>query len=256
MTLPTQTNPTTTATRTTQRALGATRSSCDVLTQLRLDWRRSGHLAESRHAMSRVASRHPDLDLTRLSDLGDIVDALEVRGGRSVLERAALVTALLEDAGDPLVHRALLQTLLPGVVSVCRQLRFGAGAVADTSETLAVAIALLSQVLTEWAGQTRTYAAPDILSALRGRLRRWLIKEKRERSLVAPLERLDRAVPATSTLDARLATFRGSDHERIARLTYRRVLGDESLRDLAREDHSSPRSLRAELQTFAVHCLL
>ncbi|MGC8510511.1 MAG: hypothetical protein ACP5PB_06530 [Acidimicrobiales bacterium] len=236
--------------------LGAARRSPDVLTQLRVDWRRSGRCAASRRALAHLASRRPELDLARLDDLGDVVDALDVRGGRSVLERAALVTALLEDAGDPIVHRALLQTLLPGLVSVCRQLRFGAGAVADTGETVAVAVAMLSELLTDWAGQSRTYAAPDLLSALRGRLRRWLMKEKRERGLVTPLERLDRAAPAVSTLDARLATFQGGDRDRIARLAYRRIVGDESLADLAREDHCSPRSLRAELQHFAVHCLL
>ncbi len=250
MNSPDQTSPT------RRRDLGPTRHSPDVLAQLRLDWRRSGRGAESRHALARLAANHPRLGLDRLSDLGDVVDALDVRGGRSVLERAALVTALLEDAEDPLVHRALLQTLLPGLVSVCRQLRFGAGAVADASETLAVAVAMLSELLTDWAGQSRAYAAPDLLSALRGRLRRWLLKEKRERALVAPAEWLERAAPASSTLDARLATFRGSEHERIARLAYRRVIRDESLRDLAREDHSSPHSLRAELQHFAVHCLL
>jgi hypothetical protein len=226
------------------------------LTQLRFDWRRSGRGVDSRRALVRLASRHPGLDLARLGDLGDVVDALDVRGGRSVLERAALVTALLEDAADPFVHRALLQTLLPGLVSVCRQLRFGAGAVTDTSETLAVAVAMLSELLSEWAGQSRTYAAPDILSALRGRLRRWLMKEKRERGLTTPLGQLDQMAPAVTTLDARLAVFRGGDRDRIARLAYRRIVADESLRDLAREDHSSPRSLRAELQHFAVHCLL
>ncbi len=241
---------------TSQNGSDVARSSPDVLTQLRRDWRRRGRAAESRLALTAFAARHPALDLARLDDLGDVVDALDLHGGRSVLERAALVTALLEDARDPLVHRALLQTLLPGLVSVCRQLRFGAGAVSDTGETLTTAVAMLSELLSEWAGQSRTYAAPDLLSALRGRLRRWLLKEKRERGLVAPLERLDRTAPVASTLDARLASFRGGDHERIARLAYRRVIGDESLADLARDDHSSPRSLRAELQHFAVHCLL
>ncbi len=255
MTTHQQTNPTR-PTSPTSRDLGTAGRSTDVLAQLRADWRHHGRSAASRGALARLAARHPGLDLARLDDLGDVVDALDVHGGRSVLERASLVTVLLEDAGDPAVHRALLQTLLPGLVSVCRQLRFGAGAVSDTGETVAVAVAMLSELLTDWAGQSRAYAAPDLLSALRGRLRRWLMREKRERGLVAPIERLDRAAPAASSLDARLATFRGGDRDRIARLAYRRIIGDESLADLAREDHSSPRSLRAELRHFAVHCLL
>ena len=113
--------------------------------------------------------------------------------GASVLERAAIVRALLEEASDPDIHRALLQTLLPGVVSVCRQLRFGDGIVDEPSETVAMAISLLSELLVDWAGQSRQYAAPDLLSALRGRLRRWLLKEKEAMRQVSQFEAVERA---------------------------------------------------------------
>ncbi len=151
----------------------------DLLGQMRYEWLHVGRSTRARSAMTTLAERHQDLDLGGLSDLCDVVSLLEARGGRNVLERAEIVRALLEEANDPQIHRALLQTLIPGIVSVCRQLRFGDGIVEDPSETVGVALGLASELLVDWAGQSRQYAAPDILSALRGRLRRWLLKEKR-----------------------------------------------------------------------------
>lgn len=228
----------------------------DLLDQLRREWRHVGRGAEARRRFARFAEAHPDLALAGLSDLGDLVGALEAHGGRSVLERARIVTALLEDAADPLVRRCLLQTLLPGIVSVCRQLRFGRGIVREPSETVAVAVALASELLHDWAGQSRAYAAPDLLSALRGRLRRWMLKEKaaaRSAAAYAPLE-----APARdeSPLATRLEALRGGDYERLTRLTYAAVFEGRSLRELAREDHCATGTLQAELQRFALRHLL
>ena len=150
----------------------------DLLGNLRLEWRRVGRSPSAREATRRLDERHRELRLEAQDDLFDVVALLESRSGRNVLERAQIVRALLEEASNPDVHRALLQTLLPGVVSVCRQLRFGDGIIDDPGETLSMAVSLLSELLIDWAGQSRQYAAPDLLSALRGRLRRWLLKEK------------------------------------------------------------------------------
>ena len=227
----------------------------DLLSQLRRTWTREGHSLESRRALASLREGHADLPLTGLEDLGDLVIALEARGGRSVVERARIVQALLEEADNPAVRRALLQTLLPGVVSVCRQLRFGDGIIADPGETLAVACGLLSELLADWAGQSRAYAAPDLLSALRGRLRRWLLKEKAAQRRVAP-DDVDQIGAEDSTLLTRIDSLRGSRHDRLARLTYARVFEGRTLSDLAREDHCAPGSLRLELQHFAVRYLL
>jgi hypothetical protein len=189
-------------------------------------------------------------------DLCDVVDALELRGGRNALERAEIVRALLEEAGDPMIHRALLQTLIPGIVSVCRQLRFGDGIIRDPSETLGTAMALASELLTDWAGQSRQYCAPDILSALRGRLRRWLLKEKAALRTLAQFDTVDEPAETSSPLMARLDSYRGSQFERIARITYARVFEGRSLRELAQDDHSAPSSLQAELQHFAIKYLI
>ncbi|MHB1210235.1 MAG: hypothetical protein ACYC1I_11105 [Acidimicrobiales bacterium] len=228
----------------------------DVLGQLRSEWGRKGRTSEARVSLLSLVDHAPHLGLEALSDLWDVVHILERGGGRSVLERAAVVQALLECAGDPLIARTLLQTMLPGVVSVCRQLRFGEGIIRDPSETLSMALGLASEVIADWAGQSRQYAAPDFLSALRGRLRRWLLKEKAALSALSYFEQRDEPAYEDSPLLTRLGSFRGSQHERIARLTYERVFVGRSLLELAATDHSSPVSLRAELQHFAVRHLI
>jgi hypothetical protein len=236
--------------------LGAMTLKNDLLGQMRYEWLHVGHSSRARSAMATLAERHQDLDLGALCDLYDVVALLETRGGRNVLERAEIVRALLEEARDPEIHRALLQTLIPGIVSVCRQLRFGDGIVDDPSETVGVAMGLASELLTDWAGQSRQYAAPDILSALRGRLRRWLLKEKAARRAISNFDQHDEPALEASPLLARLHSFRGSQYDRIARLTYARVYEGRSLREVAAEDHSAPATLQKELQHFAVRFLI
>jgi hypothetical protein len=223
---------------------------------MRVEWRRTGRTTSAVAALHRFRASHPDLALDGAVDLVDLVNALEPRGGRTVEQRCAIVRALLEDARDPLLRRALLQTLLPGIVSVCRQLRFGRGIVATPSDALDEAIALATELLVDWAGQSRPYAAPDLLSALRGRFRRSLLKEKDAQiALTSALER-DVAVDTTSPLLARLAACAGGPNERLARLTFARVFNDVPLRTLASEEHSSPVALQQELQQFALKFLL
>jgi hypothetical protein len=231
-------------------------TTADLLTQLRTEWQRVGRRASARESTRRLDDRHPDLDLRHQEDLCDVVTLLESRGGRDVLERARIVRALLEEASDPDIHRALLQTLLPGVVSVCRQLRFGDGIIEEPSETLATAISLLSELLVDWAGQSRQYAAPDLLSALRGRLRRWLLKEKEANKRLSTFDSFERPATETSPLLTRLESLRGGEHDRLAKLTYARVFEGRSLHELAAHDHSAPVSLQSELQHFAVRFLL
>jgi hypothetical protein len=241
---------------TRRRGLLAMTSSNDLLENLRREWRHVGHGTDARHSFTCFAERHPGLALAELADLGDLVGALETRGGRTVLERARIVTALLQDADDPLVRRCLLQTLIPGIVSVCRQLRFGDGIVSEPGETVAVALSLASELFCDWAGESRTYAAPDLLSALRGRLRRWLLKEKAARRSVAAYREFDVAAPEASTLATRLDVHRGGANDRMARLTFAAVFEGRTVRDLAREDHCAPHTLQAELQRFALQHLL
>lgn len=236
--------------------LGLMNTHSDLLNNLRSEWRHAGRQPDARAACRRLDERYPALRLASAEDLFDVVSLLESRGERTVLERAQIVQALLQEASDPAIHRALLQTLLPGVVSVCRQLRFGEGIVDDPGETLGVTVSLLSELLVDWAGQSRPYAAPDILSALRGRLRRWLLKEKASRRALAPSRVTEEAAPTSSTLLARLESLRGTEHDRLARLTFERVFEGRSWREIARDDHSAPTTLQSELQLFALRYLL
>jgi len=236
--------------------LGAMTTNPDLLGQLRREWQHLGRSNEACRSLERLAERHPDAGLGQMSDLCDVLDALEMRSGLCVLERAQIVRVLLEEARDPLIHRTLLQTLLPGIVSVCRQLRFGEGIIRDPGETLATAVALASELLVDWAGESRQYSAPDILSALRGRLRRWLLKEKAAQRALTRYDVVDEPAAQSSSLLARLSTLRGSQYDRMARITYARVFEGRSLRELARDDHSAPSSLQAELQHFAIRFLI
>lgn len=228
----------------------------DILGQLRQEWRYSAHTSQARRAMHRLRDRHPDVGFEGLNDLGAVVHSLDTHGGRTALERARIVSALLEDAGDPEIHRALLQTMIPGVVSVCRQLRFGDGIIEDPSETLGVALALASELMHDWAGQSRVYAAPDLLSALRCRLRRWLLKEKQARRELSGPDSDERAARTGSPLLSRLESLRDTPYERLARLTYARVFEGRSLKEVAATDHSSPVALQSELRRFAIRFLV
>jgi hypothetical protein len=230
--------------------------STDVLYQLRRDWDYRSRTPDSRRARDLLDARHPELDLGSIPDMAGVLALLESRGGRSVLEKARLLQALLLESADEFLRRALLQTLLPGVVSTCRQLRFGDGIIDDPSETLGVAIALCAELLVDWAGESRPYAGPDILSALRGRLRRWLLKEKEALRATTVPDTYDPIGPEPSLLLTRLEQLRGGPHDRLARLTYARVFEGETIAALAASDHSSTATLQRELQQFALHQLL
>ncbi|NNN01697.1 MAG: hypothetical protein HKL86_07705 [Acidimicrobiaceae bacterium] len=231
-------------------------TNSDVLEKLRQEWRFTSHGDESRRSYVALVSKHPEVALIGLTDMGDVVHTLEAKGGRSVLERAAIISALLQEAEDVHVHRALLQTMIPGIVSVCRQLRFGEGIVDDPSETLGTALGLASELMIDWSGQTRQYAAPDLLSALRGRLRRWLLKEKAARHALGQHEFGEESAREASLLLTRLESLQGGPFERLSRITYARVFEGKTLRDVARDDCSSPATLQRELQRFAVRFLI
>jgi len=227
----------------------------DILQQLRRDWDYRSRTPASRRAVRKLDASHPDLALGGTETMGDVLAMLETRGGRSVLEKAAILQALLIESGDEFLRRALLQTLLPGVVSTCRQLRFGDGIIDDPSETLGVAIALCAELLVEWAGQSRPYAGPDVLSALRGRLRRWLLKEKAAMTSSAPLADDSLAIANTTPLLLRLE-MAAVDNPRLAQVAYARIFNDAPLKALAAVDQSSIGTLRLELQRFALRELL
>ena len=227
----------------------------DILQQLRRDWDYRSRSRDSRRAVRLLDEAHPELSLRDVEDMGGVLGLLETRSGRCVLEKARILQALFIESDDEFLRRALLQTLLPGIVSTCRQFRFGDGIIDDPSETLGVAIALCAELLVEWAGQSRPYAGPDLLSALRGRLRRWLLKEKALLQTTAPYNDEERAGEGGTSLETRLALV--AVHEpRLAQLAYARIFDETSLKALAHADQSSVGTLRLELERFALRELL
>jgi hypothetical protein len=79
--------------------------------------------------------------------------------------------------------RALIQGLLPGLIGLVRQLGWTIDTVwASPGDLVVDAVAYAFEVATSWAGQRRAFAGPDLLSAVRLRLRRHAIAERTARS--------------------------------------------------------------------------
>jgi len=224
----------------------------DLLSQLRGEWRRVGRSAPSRRSLCALRESARELVPCHLRDLDGLVELLEPSGGADTLTRARLVALLLEHAEDPLVRRCLLQTMLPGIVAVARKLRFGDGIADSPSSFLADTLAEAADLLCDWAGQRRPYAGPDLLSALRCRLRRRLLSEKARRvELRALPERpAPRDLHGPGTLAHRLAVdaSAGGDH---ARLLYARCVLDVPTTQLAAALGVSAGVIRRRLVTAA-----
>jgi hypothetical protein len=146
--------------------------------QLAAEWETVGRGRESENAWLALTGREPDLASVAVSDLHDLVAHLRgapKAGGRT--DAALIVRAMLrsEDA-HPLLPRAILQALVPGLVSVARRLSWGAGGDwSDGGTFFSDLVATAWEVITAWAGQDRQYAVLDLLSAIRCRMRRQFI---------------------------------------------------------------------------------
>jgi hypothetical protein len=228
----------------------------DVLTQLRYEWTAVGFDAESR-AIWRDIQQRNQLDFVPADSLGTLLKRLEPHGGLTVEERSMVIQVLLQEADHPAVHRALLQTLLPGLVSTCRQLQFGRGIIQRPSDVVNEAITMLSEILHEWAGQSRPYAAPDILSALRGRLRRWLLREKDYQQRIVGEKTVVAVEAESSHLLVRLnKLLEQPEYQDLAEVVYARVFQSVPLAELAKERHVAPITLQRSLQQFTMKHLL
>lgn len=186
-----------------------------------------------------------------IGDLAGLVAALEPSGGLDQLERARLVAALLARAEDPLLRRCLLQTLLPGIVSVARTLQFGDGIADDPRTFLADALVEAIELLHAWAGQVRPYAAPDLLGALRCRLRRRMLADKARRAeLIAVPERPDTAAAGVASFVRELATA-ASQGVTDVDLVYARCVLGFSATELATATGTTTGALRRRLVAAA-----
>ncbi len=139
-----------------------------VITNLTIDWICTERTREGRTLLQALDETTPGI-----AALG-LATALAEAGPLPVLERMAVLSALLvRSSDDHLARRALVQALLPGLLGVGRALSWGAGGPwTSGGELLLDAISTSYEVIAAWGGQTRPYAGPDILSAVRCRLRR------------------------------------------------------------------------------------
>jgi len=143
--------------------------------QMTADWVSTSRSRPSRQALTLLAEAEPEVAALGVDDLGGLVDALRVAGPAGDRERAARVfrAMLRSQSVHPLVPRAILQALLPGLVTVARRLSWGAGGEWDDGGAFfADLVATAWEVVVAWSGDDRRYAVLDLLSAVRCRLRR------------------------------------------------------------------------------------
>jgi hypothetical protein len=157
--------------------------------QMNAEWAALGRSPCSVRALHRLAERDEPLSVLVHGSGAppccptptDLIDHMRrAKGRRNREEAAALVRVMLREATvDPLVTRFLLQALLPGMMSVAKRLQWGMGGEwQDGSEFFGELIATAWDVVTDWSGQDRPYAVLDLLSALRCRMRRQLLRAK------------------------------------------------------------------------------
>lgn len=155
--------------------------------RLARDWEARRRSSASREAFAALADAEPELALVGAQDLGDLVDALigsspaAWRDGRGANERdrAAGLFRLMLRAGavHPMVPRALVQALVPGLVGVGRRLAWGQGGEWESQDAFTLdALTTAWEVVVEWCGEDRAYAVLDVLSAVRCRLRRRIVR--------------------------------------------------------------------------------
>ncbi len=108
-----------------------------------------------------------------------------------------MLRATRPSSADPLareVARAILQAMLPGLVNVAKRLRWGRGGEWTSGGAFfADVLATAWEVVDSWAGQDRPYAASDILSATRCRLRRQIDRHRADTEGATPLAHPDAA---------------------------------------------------------------
>jgi hypothetical protein len=156
--------------------------------QMTADWRVRSRSPDSRAALARLAAAEAVVAGLGVADLGELVAYLRSCETEAERRRAAeVVRAMVRSQGvHPLVAQAVLQAIVPGLVAVARRLRWGSGGDwGDGGSFFADAVATAWEVIVEWSGQDRTYAVLDLLSAIRCRLRRQMVRQRLARQRTA-----------------------------------------------------------------------
>jgi hypothetical protein len=151
---------------------------------LRSEWLAIGATPQSSAACHRLAQCEPMVDCLEVDNLAELVAALSLSSGRlSRNEAAEVITAMLRSADvDALVPRAIIEALILGVLALPRRFDLADGPWCDLDAFHADAVSALWELTTRWSGTHRPYAAGDLLSGVRTRLRTLQSSERRHRS--------------------------------------------------------------------------
>jgi hypothetical protein len=183
--------------------------------RLTAEWMAIRRGPESQKALQLLAEAEALVAALGGTDLGDVVTAIGGAEGSEARDHAAAVLRAMvrSQSVHPLVGRAILQAMLPGLINVARRLGWGSGGeweggAAFFGDVLTTAW----EVIADWAGQDRPYAAGDLLSAVRCRLRRQLLGQRdRQRRVVGGLD------PDAPALRSAVATDGGLEDDQFAR---------------------------------------
>jgi hypothetical protein len=155
-----------------------------TIRQLRNEWRAIGTARISMTACHRLAECEPVIAHLDVDDLAELVTALSLSSAAlSRAEAGAVIAAMLHSATvDPLIPRAIIQALIPGILGLARRIDGTAPPWNDLDAFYGDAMSCLFEQITTWAGTRRPYAAGDLLSGVRTKLRTLQISEARHRT--------------------------------------------------------------------------
>jgi len=154
--------------------------------QLTIDWRAISRGSESIRALELLAAKEPEVAATHALDLEELVGLLRgTIGDPSATWAPRVLQAMLRaQSVHPLISRAILQALVPGLVTVARRLSWGSGGDwIDGGTFFSDLITTAWEVITEWRGEDRPYALLDLLSAVRCRMRRQILSRRSAREI-------------------------------------------------------------------------
>jgi hypothetical protein len=216
----------------------------DLVDHLNAEWQSIGRSPGAVRALTNVARRDPALATLVLdtphhpapcpTPLAVVEHMRRASGRRQREDAASLIRVLLREAGsDPFIGRMLVQALIPGLISVASVLQWGVGGEwCDGDEFFGELISTTWLVVQEWAGQDRAYAVLDLLSAIRCRLRRHLLRSKELGNRLLSLESAGYDCDMRNETDleelARILInlhSEGMDHEEVQLLYAQHVLG-------------------------------
>jgi hypothetical protein len=151
---------------------------------LRIEWLALGTTRASRTACCRLGACEPVVADLGVENLAELVSALSPSSLRLTRNDAAgVIAAMVRGAQiDPLIPRAIVQALIPGVLTLSRRIDTANGPWGDLDSFYADAISVLWELTSRWSGSDRPYAAGDLLAGVRTRLRTLQKSECRHRS--------------------------------------------------------------------------